>query len=61
MPFKRRFIQIKSTKAVAILSLKKRKVEASLIFNSVQLEIDDNKLSITNISDIERLSSRIKI
>ena len=51
MPSKRRLTQLKSAIAAAVLFLKKRKVEASLVLNLVQLEIDDNKLSITDISD----------
>ena len=33
------------------MSSKKRKVEASLVLNSAQLEIDDDKLSMTDTSD----------
>lgn len=53
MPSKRRLTQLKSARAAAVLSSKKRKVEASLVLNSAQLEIDDDKLSITDTSDTE--------
>ena len=53
MPSKRRLTQLKSAWAAAVLSSKRRKVEASLFLISAQLEIDDNKLSKTDTSDTE--------
>lgn len=53
MPSKYRFIQLKSVKVKAVQSLKRRKIEASLVLNLIQLKINDNKLSITDINDIE--------
>lgn len=51
MPSKRRLTQLKTARAAAVLSLKRRKVEASLLLNSAQLEIDDDKLSTADTSD----------
>lgn len=45
--------QLKSARAAAVLSSKRRKVEASLVLNSAQLEIDDDKLSTTDTGDTE--------
>lgn len=42
---------MKSTRAATILSSKKRKIEANLVLNLVQLKINDDKLSITDTSD----------
>lgn len=42
---------MKFARVVAILFLKKRKVEANLTFNSAQLEINNDKLSIADISN----------
>ena len=53
MPSKRRLTQLKSARAATVLSSKRRKVEASLILNSAELEIDDDKLSTADTSDTE--------
>lgn len=53
LPLKCHFIHLKSAKAVAILFSNKKKVEASLVLNSVQHKINDNKLSIANTSNTE--------
>lgn len=50
---KRCLTQLKSVKAAIILSSNKKKVEANLVLNLAQLKINDNKLSITNTSDIK--------
>lgn len=39
MPSKRRLAQSKSARAAAVLSWKRRKVQASLVLNSAQLDI----------------------
>ena len=53
MPSKRCLTQLKSARAAAVLSSKKRKIEASLVLNLAQPEIGDNKLSTTDTSDTE--------
>ena len=53
MPSKRCLTQLKSARAAAVLSSKKRKIKASLVLNLAQPEIDDNKLSTTDTSDTE--------
>lgn len=52
MPTKHRLNQLKSTKAIAVKVCKKRKFEANLVVN-LQPEIEDDKLSIANISNID--------
>lgn len=52
MPSKQRLDQLKSVKAIAVQVCKKRKSEASLVFN-IHLKVKDDKLSTTGISNTE--------
>ena len=52
MPTKRRLIQLKSAKDLAIGVCKKRKFEASLVVNSYP-EIEENKLNTVDTSNME--------
>lgn len=42
---------MKFVRIAKILSLKNKEIEASLFLNSMQLEINDNKLNIADIND----------
>ena len=53
MPSKRSLEQMKSARAAAVQSLKRRKFEASSVLSSAQLEVDDDKLSTAERSDTE--------
>lgn len=53
MRSKRRLEQLKSARAAAVQSFKKRRSEASSVLNSTKLEIDDDKLSTADTSDTE--------
>ena len=53
MPSKGRLEQLKFARAAAVQSSKKRKSEASLVLDSAQLEMDNDKLSTADTSDTE--------
>ena len=53
MPSKRQRKQQNATKAVSVEFFKKRRLEASSLLTSVQLDINNNKLSTTDTSNEE--------
>ena len=56
MPSKQRRKQWKSARAASFEVFKKKRLEASSLPNSVQLRIDDRKLSTTNTDDTDNES-----
>lgn len=53
LPSKRRLEQLKCARVAAVQSIKKRKSEVSLVIDSAQLRIDNDKFSATDTSDTE--------
>ena len=51
MPANHCLEQLKSAKVIAFQAIKKKKCEVNQITDSTQLEINNNKLSTTNISN----------
>ena len=57
MPSKRQRAQRNAARAASVEIFKKRRLEASSLLNSVQLNTDDDKLSTTDTSDNESESA----